>query len=446
MKILLINPPRSPENKILEYAPEEAKKYIHKKLIGPPLGLLVVAEALREHDVTLFDMKGEYDLNPETVDFKTLTLELLNKHKPDIVGVTVIASEFYFAVDILKTAKKFNRSIVTVAGGLHATLCTNDFKDSDIDIVCAGQSALLFKDLADALENHRKPESVKGIYINTENGLKYTGTPDRIINPATTDYIYPNRNLLKRWINTYKVGGSPFPSTYMFTSLGCPYKCTFCSIWPQFDGGFYQRDVESIIKELKSIDDYPIVRFSDANTVVNIDFINKLFDRIKEEKIEKSYIMDIRSDTAVRYPELIKKMAENGLKVVICGFESFREEELKKYNKGSEANLISKAIDIFHENGVQLRGNYVIPYDYTKDDFKAMSDYAGSHKVTYAGYTILTPMPGTIYYDEVKDLIIDHDLSKYNFFNSVMKTTLPLDDFYNEVGKLWLIKKGKDVI
>ena len=156
--------------------------------------------------------------------------------------------------------------------------------------------------------------------------------------------------------------------------------------------------------------------------------------------------MDIRTDTAVNNPKLIEKLAKNGLKVVICGFESFREEELKKYNKSSEAKLIHEAINIFHQNDIMLRGNYVIPNDYDEDDFKALSDYTSSHKVTYAGYTILTPMPGTPFYEEIKDQIIDFDLSKYNFFNSVLKTKLPLEKFYENVGKLWLIKKGTDVI
>ena len=93
-----------------------------------------------------------------------------------------------------------------------------------------------------------------------------------------------------------------------------------------------------------------------------------------------------------------------------------------------------------------LRGNYVIPNDYDLNDFKAMRDFASSYKVSYAGYTILTPMPGSIYYEEMKDQIIDHDLSKYNFFNCVLPTKIPLEDFYQNVGSLWLIKKGKDVI
>jgi radical SAM superfamily enzyme YgiQ (UPF0313 family) len=232
----------------------------------------------------------------------------------------------------------------------------------------------------------------------------------------------------------------------MFTSLGCPFECNFCSIWKQFDGEFHQREIESIIAEIKTLDDYPAVRFSDANTIVNVEFINRLFDRIMEEGIKKDFIMDIRFDTAAKHPELINKLAKGGLKVVICGFESFRDSELKLYNKSSSAKYIEKAINIFHDNGIMLRGNYVVPPDYGVDDFKALSDYANSHKVTYAGYTILTPMPGTPYYETVKQDIIDFDLKKYNFFNSVVKTKLPLEKFYENVGKLWLIKKGSDVI
>ena len=204
--------------------------------------------------------------------------------------------------------------------------------------------------------------------------------------------------------------------------------------------------MESLIHELKNIDDYPVVRFADANTIVDVKFINHLFDRINEEAIQKTYIMDIRTDTAAAHPKLIEKLAKAGLKVVISGFESYRQEDLKKYNKDNSAENIKKAIEVFHQNGIMIRGNYVIPNDYTENDFDALSDYASSNKVVYAGYTILTPMPGTVFYEEMKNQIIDHDLLKYNFFNSVLPTSMPLEKFYESVGKLWLIKEGKDII
>ena len=204
--------------------------------------------------------------------------------------------------------------------------------------------------------------------------------------------------------------------------------------------------MESLITELKSLDDYPVVRFADANTVVDHAFMNLLFDRILEEGIKKTIIMDIRADVAAQFPGIIEKLAKGGLKVVICGFESFREEELKRYKKDSPAIFNQDAVKVFENNGIMVRGNYVVPNDYSESDFAALAEYADRNRVVYAGYTVLTPMPGTVYYKQVKDQIIDHNYRKYNFFNSVMKTTLPHDRFHEEIGKLWLIKKGKDVI
>ncbi len=303
----------------------------------------------------------------------------------------------------------------------------------------------MFRDVVAAREKNTPWENVAGIWYRDGKNLKKSKIPAKPWNAAKDNNLFPDRKHLERWRNTYIVGNAPSPTTYLFTSLGCPYKCTFCSIWREFCGDYYQRDIESVIDELKSID-YEIVRFADANTIVEPNFITQLFNRIEQEGIQKEYIMDIRADLAVKHPEIIEKLAKNGLKVVICGFESYRQAELEKYNKKSSAAYIEQAIDIFHQHDILLRGNYVIPNDYGLDDFKAMSDYANSHKVTYAGYTILTPMPGTVFHDEIKDQIIDHDLLKYNFFNSVLKTKLPLEKFYEELGKLWLIKKGTDVI
>ena len=59
MKILFINPPRSPYNGIREHAPKEALHFIHKKLIGPPLGLLTIATSVKdEHDIEFLEIKG----------------------------------------------------------------------------------------------------------------------------------------------------------------------------------------------------------------------------------------------------------------------------------------------------------------------------------------------------------------------------------------------------
>lgn len=447
MKILFINPPRSPHNGIRAHAPKEALRFIHKKLIGPPLGLLTIATAVKdEHDIEFLEIKGELDLNPNSPSPKELVKESVNRFKPDVVAVTVITSEFNASMELLSVVKKINPKILTVAGGLHATICTTDFLATPTDIVVLGQGAKIFREIIKAKEHGRNFLEIAGVVLNDGEKLTFSKVKTKQINAADDDYIQPNRSLIERWTDTYRVGPQRDLVTYLFTSLGCPFTCSFCAIWPQFASGYFQRKVESVISELKTLDRYDVVRFADANTVVNVDFIDRLFDRIKEEGIKKEFVMDIRADTAVENPALIKKLAMNGLKVVICGFESFRDKELKLYNKSSAAGKIHNAIDIFNDNGIMLRGNYVIPPNYDYDDFKSMAEYASSHKVTYAGYTVLTPMPGTPLFNDMKNEIIEKDLSKYNFFNSVTKTKLPIEKFYEQIGRLWMIKKGKDVI
>ncbi|MFP4417051.1 MAG: B12-binding domain-containing radical SAM protein [Fibrobacterota bacterium] len=445
MKILLINPPRSPFNGILEHASKDVLPFIHRKLVGPPLGLLTLAEAVKDHSVAVFDMKGEYDLLNDAPSPAHMIGNTIEEFRPDIVGITVIASELPVSLELISVVKQFSPETVTVAGGLQATLCPDSFNGSGVDVLCPGMSAHVFRNLCNAIESRTPLLSVPGIMVR--NGDKYR--PTAAVGPkdaAGKDFILPNRSHLKRWISTYTVGNGKGPVTYLFTSLGCPHKCTFCSIWPQHQGFYHQREVDSVIDELKRLDDYPIVRFADANTIVNIQWINQLFDSIEREGIRKEYVMDIRADTAAHNPELIRRLARNGLRVVICGFESFREDELEKYGKSSSAALISRAVEVFHDNGISVRGNYVIPTDYTENDFDALKQYASSHKVTHAGYTILTPMPGTMLYDEMADQIIDTDLSKYNFFNAVTRTHLDKELFYRKVSDLWKIKKGTEVI
>ncbi len=447
MNVLLINPPRSLHNGILSHATDDALPFIHRKLIGPPLGLLTVAAAV-EHlcEIAVLDIKGELDLPTNTASPEQLVREALERYRPDIVGVTTIASEHNAALDILRVVRSVDPHILTVAGGLHTTLCPQDYRDDCVDVVCPGQSAPIFADIVRAVTAATPLTEVCGIAINRPEGLQPTRPLPHPVDATDREFIRPNREYLKRWLSTYVVGGSTDPATYLFSSLGCAHRCTFCSIWPQFDGRQYQRRADSIIEELETLTDYPVVRFADANTRLDDGFIDRLFGQIVDRGIDKTFIMDLRADAIVAHPGLIEKLARGGLKVVICGFESFRSEELSTYHKSITARQIDQAVEILHANGIMIRGNYLVPSTYTADDFTALADFAGSHRVAYAGYTILTPMPGTAYFDQARGAIVEWNLDKYNFFNCVFEPTLPLEAFYQQVAALWAIRKGDQVI
>ncbi len=443
MRVLLVNPPRSPHNAIFESAPPDARRFVHRKLIGPPLGLLTIAAGLRgRHDVQILDLKGEYDLDPAAAPPRDIVRSWIERSRPDVVGATFIASEHAAGMEILREAKAVDQRIVTVAGGLHAMLCPGDFEDPAVDVLYRSQSCAGFLDLVDALADGRALGTLGGISVRENGRLSATAAALPPIDIVRPDFPPADRSLLERWRQTYRVSPEAGLATYVFTSIGCPYRCSFCSIWPQAGGAFLQRDIGAIVRELSTIAGYEIVRFADANTLVDLGFAERLFDRLEAEGIRKSWIMDVRADTAAHAPRLIERLARCGLKVVITGFESFRESELRAYGQSLEAGLIAEAVRVFHENGILVRGNYVIPPDYENRDFDALAAFAAENSVALSGYTILTPMPGTVLHERMSSRIVDHDLAKYNFFNCVLRTRMPLERFHERVGALWSIRQG----
>lgn len=449
MRVLLVNPPRSPANAIYDHAPTEARRLIHRKLVGPPLGLLVLATALGdEHDVRILELKGELDLDPEAPPAAELLARELARFRPELVGVTFIASEHPAGMALLRDVRRFDPSIVTVAGGLHVMLCPEQFQDAAIDLLYVNQTAGTFRELVRTIARGGSLEAIGGIWRRAAPGAPLTPTaaPLPACDLLGRDAPIADRRFVERWRGTYRAPPTAPIATYLFTSLGCPYRCTFCSIWPQTGGAYLQRDVGAVVAELASLDDYSVVRFADANTLVDLDFARELFDRIEAAGIRKTYIMDVRADTAANEPALIERLARAGLKVVITGFESFREHELRSYRKSLEATRIAEAVRIFHANGIVVRGNYVIPPDYGEEDFDALAEFAAGHSVALSGYTILTPMPGTELYRTMAPELVNHDLGLYNFFNCVLRTKLPLDRFYERVGELWRIRLGDVVL
>ncbi|MBP7125374.1 cobalamin-dependent protein [Myxococcota bacterium] len=447
MKVLLVNPPRSPCNALRDHAPEEVRRFVHTRLVGPPLGLLTVAVAAREEaDVAFLDLKGEYDLRPESPPVFDWMVAYLRDHPADVVGVTFIASEHPAGMEIFRAARFVDPDILTVAGGIHPTLCPGDYDHPDVDVLIPGDGALVFRDMLRSLRERGRTADLPGVRFRRSGRLQPMPAPPPPLEPAGRDFLVPDRSYLRPWMDSYTVGGDPRPVTYLYTSLGCTSRCSFCSIWPQRRGGYFLRSIDSIVSEMRLLDEYEVVRFADANTVVDIPWTHALLDRLEAEGIRKTLVMDIRLDTAARHPDLIGRLARAGLRVVITGVESPRPEDLRRYRKSLTPDHIAEGLRVFADHGILLRANYVVDPDWDLPEFHALAEFASAHQTAYAGYTVLTPMPGTALHRRMRDRIVDFDLARYNFFNCVLRTRLPLDRFYREAGSLWGIRAGTHVI
>ena len=97
-----------------------------------------------------------------------------------------------------------------------------------------------------------------------------------------------------------------------------------------------------------------------------------------------------------------------------------------------------KAIEILHDCGIAIVGDFIVPPDYSHEDFGRLERFIRENRIEIPLLSILTPMPGTPLYREMKDQIEIHDLDYYTFLNAVTPTRLAKKEFYKTFAELFM--------
>jgi radical SAM superfamily enzyme YgiQ (UPF0313 family) len=446
MKILLVNPPIPNKFRMFEYADEEGRRAILRRiLVGPPLGLCDLAGMLPDEDIVILDQKTELDKDPN-YDFVEALAKEVEDFKPEIVGFTCLTAQYNSVKKIISAVKKINSKILTVVGGVHPSLCPEDFTGTDVDIISIGVGKVSFYQIVQEYKRNKDNadyQKIPGLAINRGSSLCYTKSLSELSyeefqNNHLMDNVFPNRSLTDKY--NYIFPQLNKKVQYISTSQGCTHKCNFCTIWPLTHGHYFYREAESIISELKTMDAYPVIRFCDANTFGNVPKAKELFTRIIEEGLNKhQYFGDLRTDTVINHPDLIQLAAKAGLKAVVCGLESTSDEELRSYGKGNSIEATKQALQILNEAGIYVNGNYIIRPDYDEADFERVGRFIEENPIYHSGLTILTPFPGTEQWEELKDQVVIKDLDYYNLTNAVLRTKLPEKEFYEKLTEVYKI-------
>ncbi|WP_026476564.1 B12-binding domain-containing radical SAM protein [Alkaliphilus transvaalensis] len=444
MKILLVNPVIPHAFRLLDFADEKAKRSIGRRvMVGPPLALNELAGMVPEEEIIILDQKTELDNNPQ-YDYLEAYKEELEVFKPDIVCITCITAQYNATLKILEVTKKYNPEILTMVGGIHPTLCKESFIGTDADILTIGLGKNSFRMIVEVYKAqgyYGDYSKIPGLALNKDNRLIITRSLcslsySEIKENYLFDKVMPNRVLTDKYNYTIKHVNQKIH--YLSTSSGCTHKCNFCSIWQTTNGLYFHKDVETIIDELKTMDQYHIIRFCDANTFGDIKKARLLFNRIIEEGLDfHDYMADVRTDTVLKHPDLIELAVKAGLKIVICGLEATSDEELKAYNKDNTVENITKGLRVLNDLGVYVNGNYIVKPEYVEKDFERLAKFVEDNPIYHSGFTVLTPFPGTPLWEEVKDQITIKNFDYYNLTNAVVKTTLPEKDFYLNVAELY---------
>jgi radical SAM superfamily enzyme YgiQ (UPF0313 family) len=394
-KIVLVNPQIITSNWSADFKSSDDIVIRH--------GLAYLSASLKAdgHNVFLLDLRLLKDWN----DYE----QHLKKINPDFLGVTMHTCEWNLALEACKRAKKINKNIITVIGGIQATMFAEEATKKDfIDFVLRGEGEISFPKLV------QNPGSFPKIF--------WGETPDLDKIPFEDRELWPD---YKKRIQCKIIGfNAPTPVVDMLTKRGCPWQCKFCcgpgeqNLYTREADGkripfVRARSVKNVMEEMRMLYQkyqYRSIIFHDDEFLIDPkwteDFCKAMHDYGFVGKKIKWWAA-VRADMICRFPELIKQMKEAGLETISIGFESFSDRLLKWMNKGTTAELNFKAAKIAKKLNLKIFANTIfgLPYEdgkwYLKDDLltlKAMKKI----KPDVWPYSYFTPIPGSAFYDWFK--------------------------------------------
>ncbi len=420
MRILLINPPNCGKS-----IPEERYGIESIKMIfrGEPLCLESLAGNLDGHDVTICDLKAD----PQSLADDGRDLQ------PDLVGITGVTCE---ANTVLALAKRLKErlNVPVVVGGHHASCDPDFFKHPFIDYIVVGLANLSFRQLVDAIEK-REPTTIDGVISNVASPIP-AFTPRHYTTDDLTDHRAPRYDLVAQHRDLYVMAGAGGKVGFVTTAFGCTHGCSFCAI-PNLTGGKYLvRSHDAVMRDIALLEDVPVIRLVDANTFGDAGRSQALAKRIIDADLKKRLVADVRADTVVKHPDLMESWRDAGLGIVVIGFEEISDTRLDKLNKRSRHQIHLEAIEILKGMGIRIVGDFIVSPDYAPEDFDNLSEFVAQSGIDLPIPAILTPIPGTPLYQEMKPRITNHDLDYYTFTNAVMPTRLPEEEFYRTYAQM----------
>ncbi len=412
MRILLVEPAKAP----LTLGGEDV-------FLFEPLALeYLAAGVVGDHDVRIHDQRLDHDVKA-----------VFDEFQPDVVGFTAYTVHVSVVRELCREVKSWNPEVLTVVGGHHATVAAEDFESPFIDVVVAGEGILPFREMVRRFEGGEGITSVPGVVRARGKKGPGEGGPHDIDLDA---FPFPDRSPTAAYRGEY-YSEYMKPLASIRTSKGCPYRCSFCALWKLAGGHYFRRKPEKVVEELTAIDE-EFIFFADDESLLDYGRMKKLAHLIEQAELDKRYFLYGRSDTVARHPDLLEMWRDVGLERLFVGFESFRKEDLEYVNKASTVEDNEAAARILNDLGIDIYASFIVRPDFDKEDFAAMRRYCRQLELKFASFAVLTPLPGTDLYDEVKDEMLTHDTRFFDFLHTLLPTRLPLKEFYEELNHLYM--------
>ncbi len=270
-------------------------------------------------------------------------------------------------------------------------------RSSAIDFVAGNEFDFTVKEVADG----RDWNAIAGLsYRDAAGTIRHN--PPRVIleNMDELPFVTPvyKRDLA---IENYFIGYLKHPYVSLYTGRGCKSRCTFC-LWPQTVGGhrYRTRSVGNVIEEMRwAKAAFPKVKefFFDDDTFTD--------DRPRTEAIARELGklgLTWSCNAKANVPrDTLKIMRDNGLRLLLVGYESGNQKILHNIRKGMRIDVARRFTKDCHELGITIHGTFILglPGE-TRETIEETIRFATEIDPHTIQVSLAAPYPGTELYRE----------------------------------------------
>lgn len=368
------------------------------------LGILRVAAVLERagHSVEVLDLSG--------IENFTEALKFHCEHsQADIFGITSTTPQMPSAALLGGIIKRVRPDAKTILGGPHPTLVLAAHKKEIIykrpgragrakedlermfDVIVAG-------DGEQAIFKAMEPNCDKWIDGDDPKGLLF------LTNEKLNELPFPARHLVD--VESYHYSIEGVPATSLIAQLGCPFGCGFC-------GGrnspmlrrIRMRTTKNVVEEVTHLyKTYGVKGFMFYDDELNVnqnmvEMMNAIADAQKSLGVEFRLRGFVKSQLFT--DEQADAMYRAGFRWLLTGFESGSERILTNINKRATQAENTRCSEIAKRHNLKVKALMSIGHPgESKETLKDTKDWLLATKPDDFDVTIITPYPGSPYYDE----------------------------------------------
>ncbi|TCM20365.1 hopanoid biosynthesis associated radical SAM protein HpnJ [Novosphingobium sp. PhB165] len=202
-------------------------------------------------------------------------------------------------------------------------------------------------------------------------------------------------------IEDYFIGYLKHPYISLYTGRGCKSRCTFC-LWPQTVGGhrYRTRSVGHVIEEIRWAQKaFPQVKefFFDDDTFTDDA---PRAEAIARELGKLGVTWSCNAKANVPY-ETLKILKDNGLRLLLVGYESGNQQILHNIKKGMRIEVAEKFTRDCHALGITIHGTFILglPGE-TRETIQQTIEWARRINPHTIQVSLAAPYPGTFLYNQ----------------------------------------------